>query len=184
MTKRKYIEKIAAMLFMLLLPFCVASAKIPAVMVGVGGLSPYSAMEYVLGVYGEPAYKTTLGNGEQLFTYGNKVTLYFATEKKLNFVFKGKDEGREDAFLLRRVDVVDYPPMATPQGVAAGMDEEVLTETYGKPDVSVLTVDDKNCDKRLMYVGEPTEENEGICFMTFDLKDGKIVKISCYATRH
>lgn len=160
--------------------FSVASAKIPAEAVAVGGLSPYSAMSYVEGVYGPPAYSTMTENGEWLYVYGNSVVIFFSTEYKLNKIFKGVEDGSKDLFLLRRVEAKKFSGMATPAGIAPDMDEAVLEKTYGKPDVRVIGINDY--DARWMYVGE--SEGEGLCFMAFDIKNGKISKISCYATSH
>ena len=158
------------------------TAAVPAASVAVGGLAPYATMDYVKGVYGEPGYVAEMGDGDWLCTYMRHTTITFTTEKKLRQLFTGKDEGSDKVFLLRRIDVKPDSMMATPAGITFGMGEADLLKAYGKPDLRVLST--KDYEVRYMYVGEPKSEYEGLCFMTFDLADGKITHISCYATRH
>ena len=160
----------------------VSSAKIAASAVGVGGISPYASLEYVKGVYSEPTYEAEIEDNRRLFVYGRAITIFFADEKRFNRIFKGKDEGREDVLMVQRIETKPDSKMKTPAGITFGMSEEQIVAVYGKPDLKVLGTEDY--DWRLMYIGEPQEEYDGLCFMTFDLRDDKITKIVCYATRH
>ena len=159
------------------------AAAIPAAAVGVGGISPYATTDYVKGVYGEPSYQTILKeSGELLYTYGTSTLIFFSTEKRLNSIVKGKDEGSDELFVVRRIDTQQGSGLTTPAGIGIGDVEKKIADAYGKPDVRVIAAEE--FDTRLMYVGEAKAEDEGLCFMTFYIKDGKIAKISCYATRH
>ena len=159
-----------------------ASAAVPASVVAVGGIAPYSTEEFVKSVYGAPTYETKLPSGELYFAYGSSTSIYFSTEKRLNEVITGKGDGSDDIYIVRRIDTKKGSGFATPAGIGIDDGEEKIVAAYGKPDVKVIPGED--FDLRLMYVGEAKEENEGLCFMTFYIKDGRVAKISCYATRH
>ena len=164
------------------LPLSYAAAAVPAAAVGLGGLSPYATTDYVKSVYGAPGYETRIESGEIIYAYGNTTLIYFTTERRLNGVVKGTNEGSDDLLLLRRIDTQKGSGLSTPAGVGVGDTEQKVREIYGKPDVQVIAAEDY--DSRMMYVGERSNKDESICFMTFFVKDGRVVKISCYATRH
>ena len=159
-----------------------ADAAIPAAAVGVGGISPYATADYVKSVYGEPTYQAVLERGELLYAYGSSTSIFFTTEKKLNSVIRGKDEGSDTLFLVRRIDTQKGSGLETPGNIGIGDIEQKVIDAYGKPDVRVISA--AEFDAHLMYVGEAKNEGEGLCFMTFYIKDGRVAKISCYATRH
>ncbi len=165
-----------------ILPTPVAWAVVPASVVAVGGLAPYATEEFVKSVYGEPTYKTMLSGGEILFAYGASTSIYFSTEKRLTNIITGRDDGSDELYMIRRIDTVKGSGFVTPGGIGIGDDEAKILRIYGKPDVRVITGED--FDVRIMYVGEARSEDEGLCFMTFFLKEGRVAKISCYATRH
>ena len=158
------------------------AAAIPSASVGVGGISPYATTDYVKSVYGEPTYQTVLNNGELFFAYGESTSIYFSTEKRLTGIITGKDNGSDDLYIVRRIDTRKGSGFVTPGGIGIGDAEKKITAVYGKPNVRVIT--DEEAAVRLMYVGEAHGEDEGLCFMTFYLKDDHVTKISCYATRH
>ena len=176
---KNFLIKLLVALFAFLPP---TAEAIPDAKIAVGGLSPYATLDYVKSVYGEPTYQTNLDSGEILYTYGSSTLIFFSTEKRLNDIIRGKNDGSDELLLVRRIDTQKGSGMTTPDGVGIGDAEQKITDIYGKPDVKVIAATD--CDVRMMYVGEAVNEDEGLCFMTFSVKDGRIIKISCYATRH
>ena len=153
------IKVVFAMLFCLL-SFCpIVEATLPADYLAIGGIYLGDSSELVQSVYGEPAHKSRTAHHSLIdgiveeYLYGKDFLITLADDKVVSLVTFGNNK------------------LATPAGVAVGMDVNVLNSTYRTADA---VWGDNTHTTTYVYHGEIPNS-----YLKFTVKGFTITAIGC-----
>lgn len=141
-------KKMVLTAIMLVLSIAYCSAAVPESELSLGGIYYQAPKSYVEGIYGSP---TSIGHGgyyEDIWRYGESVSIGFVHNK------------------VRNISVRANNGFATPAGVTVGMKRSTVYKIYGNP---------LNSDNTFMYYRTERSKYVG---MKFTFKNGVITSIS------
>ena len=154
----------------LLLNVCPCFASINANRIAIGGITPYSTVDYAKGIYGKPD-STTTSKTAHLFKYGN----VGITGVKINSNNIGN-------YAIVSVYVSKPAPnnISTPDGVAVGMDASILNRIYGREDkIEYPNKYDKKFVRYYYYANQSFSGERNRRYLCFSVDKGIIRSISC-----
>lgn len=146
-----------------------AEARIDDSKIKLGGIGPGDHMSDMIAIYGQPddfgpkIYRPKIQEASYV-VYGkgkSQVKIEFSIYFKLNLPLKGDER-------IEKISVSSNNGFKTPDGVAVGMSESILTEKYGEPEFVNKFEDYGSMDK--CYGGY-------LYWFRFGVKDGKITYI-------
>lgn len=147
-------------------------AMLNADRIAIGGITPYSKVSYVKGIYGNNPKSTTTSSNAQRIVYDNWGVIgvnnnYNSSVDSYSVVFIYAEQSAPKNF-------------STPDGVSVGMSATVLTQIYGRADkTETPNKYDKNLVKYYYYANQNFPDEKNTRYLCFSVYKGKIQSIVC-----
>lgn len=166
----RLITQVVLLIFAISTGIC--QAAINADRIAIGGITPYSKIGYVKGIYGNNPKSTTTSANAQKIAYDNWGVIG---------VQNNYGSAIDDYFVVFVYAEQSAPKnFTTPDGVAVGMNAITLTQIYGRADkTETPNKYDKNFVRYYYYANQNFPSEKNTRYLCFSVYKGKIQSIVC-----